>query len=150
MEPNRIRPIAIGIFRRDDSILVVEGWDEVKQQHFYRPLGGAVAFGERGHEALVREMREEIGAEIVGAHYWCMIENLFTFNGVPGHEIVLVYEARLADPALYNAEIAAVEDDGVAFTAIWKPLTEFTDATPLYPDGLLALLETQDRLRKLP
>ncbi|HEX5141250.1 MAG TPA: hypothetical protein VFX19_09915, partial [Dehalococcoidia bacterium] len=43
----RIRPIAIVVFRRPDgAILVAPGFDTVKQQHFYRPLGGEIEFGE--------------------------------------------------------------------------------------------------------
>jgi hypothetical protein len=37
MGKHKIRPLAIGIFRRDDRILVCEGYDPIKQQTFYRP-----------------------------------------------------------------------------------------------------------------
>jgi hypothetical protein len=42
---NKIRPIAICVFRHKDRILVAEGYDPVKKQTFYRPLGGVIEFG---------------------------------------------------------------------------------------------------------
>ena len=107
MGKHKIRPLAIGIFRRDDRILVCEGYDPVKQQAFYRPLGGGIEFGERGAEAVVRELCEEIGAEMTNPHYLGTLENLFTYNGKPGHEIVLVFAVQLTDPGLYERETGA-------------------------------------------
>jgi NADH pyrophosphatase NudC (nudix superfamily) len=61
----QIRPIAIGIFRRDDRILVFESRErDSRGRIFYRPLGGSIEFGEYGDQALTRELREELGAEI--------------------------------------------------------------------------------------
>jgi len=60
---SQIRPLAICIFRNNDRILVGEGYDPVKRETFYRPLGGGIEFGERAEETIRREVREEIGAE---------------------------------------------------------------------------------------
>jgi ADP-ribose pyrophosphatase YjhB (NUDIX family) len=143
MRLSKIRPLAIGIFRRDDRILVCEGYDPIKQQTFYRPLGGGIEFGERGADAVVRELREEIGAEMIHPRYLGTLENLFTYDGKPGHEIVLVFAGELTDPALYESEtVAGCVDNGGAFNAVWKPLADFAAGrAPLYPDGLLELLE---------
>jgi len=91
MQTKRIRPLALGIFRRADTLLVFEGYDPVKGQVFYRPLGGGIEFGERGAEALAREMREEIGAEVANLRYLGLCENIFTNAGEIGHELVLLY-----------------------------------------------------------
>ncbi len=48
----RVRPLAICVFRHHDRILVMEGYDPVKKEHFYRPLGGGIEFGEPGHVKL--------------------------------------------------------------------------------------------------
>ncbi|MDQ2806705.1 MAG: NUDIX hydrolase [Chloroflexota bacterium] len=145
MSTNRIRPIAIGIFRQDDRLFVAEGSDPATGRRFYRPLGGGIEFGERGHETLVREMREEIGAEITAVRYLCTIENIFTYDGGTGHEIVQVYAARFSDPAFYaNAVCAGSEafatDGPLQFQAVWHLLTDFGPDAPLYPAELLDLL----------
>jgi len=35
------------------------------------------------------------------------LENIFTFNGEVGHEIVMVFDGRLVDEAYYAQEIMA-------------------------------------------
>jgi 8-oxo-dGTP pyrophosphatase MutT (NUDIX family) len=142
MKPGQIRPIAICVFRRDDKLLVGEHYDTVKKETFYRPLGGAIEFGERGPECVVREIREEIGAEIKELNYIETIENIFVCGGRPGHEIVLVYEARLVDSHLYEVESVRCKENGDEFVAVWKPMRTFRDReAPLYPEGLLNLLD---------
>ncbi len=141
----RIRPIAIGIFRQDDRLFVAESCDPTDGRCWYRPLGGGIEFGERGHEALTRELREEIGAEITDVRYLGTLENIFHYNGSSGHEIVQVYSACFVDPAFYTndvcAGVEAFEPGGVLqFQALWKPLAGFGPDRPLYPDGLLELL----------
>lgn len=141
----QIRPIAIGIFRRDDQILVFEGYDPACDETFYRPLGGAIEFGEYGHQALAREVREEIDAEVKNLRYLGLSENLFTFGGGEGHEIVLIYEGDLVGDAIYEQEeVMGREDDGSPLKVVWAPLARFQrDEAPLYPDGLLELLLAQ-------
>ncbi|MGI8588776.1 MAG: NUDIX hydrolase [Chloroflexia bacterium] len=143
MQANRIRPIAIGIFRRGESIFVAEC--EEPSRIFYRPLGGGIEFGERGHEALARELIEEIGAEIRDVRYLCTLENIFTYEGETGHEIVQVYEAGFRNSAFYEQDsfngIEALADELIDFKAVWKPLSDFGPGhPPLYPDGLLEML----------
>jgi ADP-ribose pyrophosphatase YjhB (NUDIX family) len=144
MPAERIRPIAIAIIRRDDHILVFESRERDSQgRFFYRPLGGAIEFGEYGHQALARELREEIGAELEQVRYFGLRENLFQApSGERAHEIALLYEANLADKALYQKEeMLAVEDCGTTFRVLWKPLSFFQRGdAPLYPNGLLEML----------
>jgi 8-oxo-dGTP pyrophosphatase MutT (NUDIX family) len=141
MRDRRIRPIAICLFHRGGRILVFEGHDPVKGETFYRPLGGGIEFGERGEETIAREIREEVGAEVANLRFLGPIENIFTFMGEPGHEIVLVYDGDLANPALYEREaLDLVEEDGTHFKGVWKSPGEFSEVAPLYPAGLLEML----------
>ena len=144
MTTEQIRPIAIGILRRDDKILVFESREnDSRGRIFYRPLGGSIEFGEYGHQTLARELREEIGAEVENVRYLGLNENLFRApDGRRAHEIVLVYEADLVHKTLYEKdEMLVVEDTGATFKAFWKPLAFFQRAeAPLYPNGLLDLL----------
>jgi ADP-ribose pyrophosphatase YjhB (NUDIX family) len=140
---NRIRAIAIAIIRRGGSLLVFEGQHDGGARPFYRPLGGGIEFGERGGDAIVRELREEIGADLHHVRYLGTLENIFTHDGRPGHEIVLVYEAALTDPALYaREEMTATEDDGSKHRVLWLNLEDCrAGRARLVPDHLLDFLE---------
>jgi 8-oxo-dGTP pyrophosphatase MutT (NUDIX family) len=142
MKSGKIRPLAIGIFLRNDDILVFEGYDPKKEQRFYRPLGGAIEFGEYGYQALIREMREEIGVEVKDIHYLGVCENILYYDGQPGHEIVLIYEGTLVGNAIYNQDsFTGHEDDGSPMQVVWKSLAGFRRGeAPLYPHGLLDML----------
>lgn len=148
MKPNKIRPLAICVFQHNGRILVAEGYDSVKKQTFYRPLGGKIEFGERGIDTVIRELHEEIKAEVTDLRYLGTLENIFTYEGQSGHEIVLVYDGRFVDESIYTrASVEGAEDDELLFTAYWKSLNYFRGkkALPLYPDGLLDLLDHLDR-----
>lgn len=99
-----IRVIALGLIRDGERIFVSEGYDPVKQETFYRALGGGVDFGETSHAALEREFQEEIQADLTNIKYLGCIENLFTFNGRQGHEIIQLYQCDFADTKFYQLE----------------------------------------------
>jgi hypothetical protein len=77
--------------------------------------------------------------------YLGAVENIFRFNGSPGHEIVLVYDGALKEPGLYEqAAILGKEANGEDIHALWKDLDEFiTGQSILYPTGLTELLVTR-------
>ncbi len=136
----KIRPLALCIFLHENKILVAEGYDPKKDQTFYRPLGGGIEFGERSDETIHREMMEELDAEVADLKYLGTFENIFVFDGEPGHEIIQVYDGRLVNSGLYEqAELSGHEAEE-SFKVVWKSLDEFNQQTPLYPDGLLELL----------
>jgi len=143
MKPNAIRPIAICVFRNDGRILVAEGRDPLKRQTFYRPLGGAIEFGEYSADTIARELSEELGAAVVDLRYLGTLENVFTYGDQTGHEIVMIYDGAFADRSLYEQPvIQGVEDNGLSFRAVWVRLSDCADpaAPPVYPTGLLELL----------
>ena len=141
---NQIRPLAICLFRNKDRILVAEGYDPIKGETFYRPLGGGIEFGERSEETICRELMEEIGVELKQdtLKYLGAVENIFTFNGTPGHEIVLVYDGALEDSRLYDQSvILGIEANGEEIRAMWKNVDAFgVGKSTLYPVGLLEML----------
>jgi 8-oxo-dGTP pyrophosphatase MutT (NUDIX family) len=141
----RVRPLAICVFRHQNRILVMEGYDPLKKEHFYRPLGGGIEFGEPGSETVCRELMEEINVEVdpQSLKYLGTLENIFTFNGEPGHEIVMIYDGALKDSGLYERTvIMGREVDGEEFRAIWKNIDEFgVGKSILYPTGLLEMLQ---------
>jgi ADP-ribose pyrophosphatase YjhB (NUDIX family) len=145
-KPLFIRPKAVCVPRRGREILVSAAADSVKGETFYCPLGGGIEFGERADAAVRREIREELGAELAETRLLGVVENLFTYEGRPGHEIVFVFLGRLADASLYERdELRWTESDGTQWNARWHPLDFFgPGGPPLYPDGLIDLLREDD------
>jgi len=144
MKPGIVRAIAICVLRRGEDLFVFEGYDHSKSETFYRPLGGTIEFGEHSSQTVLRELREEISAEIIHLRYLGAIENIFVHEGQKGHEIALIYAGDFADPSFYEKTLVlGLEDDGDHFKAMWKPLADFAEGRfPLYPTGLLELLKT--------
>lgn len=142
----RVRPKAVCVCSDGDRILVNAAADVVTGERYYGPLGGEIEFGEYAADAVVRELREEIGVAVTDLQLLGVLENVFTYEGVPGHEIVFVYDARLADASLYaRATLVGEESNGHTFVARWVPLATFAPGgPPLYPDGLYALLRARD------
>jgi hypothetical protein len=69
------------------------------------------------------------------------MENLFTHNGQPGHEIVMVYDGVFVDESYYGRQVIRGRDSDSEFDAVWKELRVLSDdPLPLYPDGLLERL----------
>jgi 8-oxo-dGTP pyrophosphatase MutT (NUDIX family) len=121
-----IRVIALGLIRDGDRIFLSEGYDPVKQETFYRALGGGVDFGETSHAALKREFQEEIQAELTNIKYLGCIENLFTFNGRQGHEIVQLYQCDFVDSKFYQLEsLVFSESQTHKHKALWMDISRF-------------------------
>jgi len=149
MKKKRIRPLAICVFRHNNRILVAEGYDSVKDEYFYRPLGGGIEFGETSMETVCRELMEELDVEVnrESLTYLGTVENIFHFNGTPGHEIVLIYDGTLKEPELYEqAVILGKEANGEDMQAVWKNIDEFSEGKSiLYPTGLVEILVPRPR-----
>jgi len=129
---------ALALVRRpaDGALLVSRDVDPATDEPYERPLGGSVEVGEYALDAVVRELREELDAELTDVALVSVIENIFTFAGHPNHEIVFVFSAELRPVELY-------ERDGLVVMAQpgeqvrWRPL----DATfpRLGPEELVDL-----------
>jgi hypothetical protein len=143
MNKDRIRPIAIGLFVQQGKMLVFEGKDALSDRIFFRPLGGAIKFGESGAEALVREIREEIKQEIKDLSYQGLIENRFVLDGIPRHELVLVYSAMFIGEGIYaKNEFEGLEDDGSIIRVSWKEVAWFKQNPGLLvPPELIGMVE---------
>lgn len=139
----KIRPIAIAVIKRDGKLFVFEGHDTVKDEIFYRPLGGGIEFGERGEDAVRREFTEEIGAELINVSYISTMENIFIHQGRPHHEIVMLYQADIGDESFYeDRQYMGNEDDGSDMKCLWLPINKFSDGKLiLYPAGLIDTLK---------
>jgi 8-oxo-dGTP pyrophosphatase MutT (NUDIX family) len=137
-----IRVLALGLIRDRDRLFISQGYDEIKKQTFYRALGGGVDFGEPSEVALVREFQEELQAEIANIQYLGCLENLFSFNGKPGHEIIQLYSCDFSDRHFYNLEQMEFLEGERRKLALWVETKRFlTGELVLYPQGMERFLE---------
>ena len=136
-----IRPVVLVIFKNKNKILVSEGFDSATKQTFYRPLGGTIEFGERSKDALRREIREELGAEISNIKYLGMIENIFAYNNQPGHEIDLIYKAKFVDSAFYSRTRINGKEGKEPIKALWLSIEKFRKRKLiLYPTEIIKFI----------
>jgi NADH pyrophosphatase NudC (nudix superfamily) len=63
-QQSKIRVKVFGLIRDKERLFVSEDYDTVKQEKYYRALGGSIEFVETSHAALQREFQEEIQAEL--------------------------------------------------------------------------------------
>ena len=70
-----IRPIVLGMIKRDNKILVSKGYDNIKSEEFYRSIGGGIEFLENSKDALKREFKEDLGIDINVGEFLGISEN---------------------------------------------------------------------------
>src|SRR5262245_42134260 len=80
--PQIVRPIAIGLVRRGEDLLVAAVQDDAGLIKGWRPLGGTIEFGERASAALQREFIEELGLAITEPQLLTLMEDLYEHHGV--------------------------------------------------------------------
>lgn len=143
-QPNRpkcTRVIALGLVKDGSRLFVAKGYDSVKQQTFYRALGGGVEFGESSLEALKREFQEELQAELTSINYLGCLENRFTYEGKAGHELIQLYQCDFADSKFYQQPSIIGNEGGAEFTALWIDCDRFKSGElRLVPEQCLGYL----------
>jgi len=124
-ETEQIKVKAICLFRNNNMILVSENWDTKTKENYYRPLGGKVEFGEHTIETIKREIKEELGSQIVDVKLETICENIFVCDGLNDHEIMYIYDAKFLDQGMYLKNIFEItESDGSKYKALWININE--------------------------
>ncbi|WP_295102205.1 NUDIX hydrolase [uncultured Microbacterium sp.] len=143
-----IRNIAVGLPVKDGHLLALEGHDASRGLDFLRAIGGGIEFGETAAEALGREFMEELGVTLEGAEPLGVFENIFTYEGAPGHEIAHVFAVTSAelDAVPLDAELHILDEGS---PVRWVPIDDIRAGTRvLFPDGAPeALLTLVERVR---
>lgn len=135
MDNDSIKVKAMCLFEHEGKLLASKGFDPVKQESFYRVLGGHLDFGEVSEAGVRREIREELHSGIDNLEFLKVIENIFTYHGKPGHEIVFLYKGDLSDKRLYGQKSITIVEPDKELEAIWVPKEDiFEKKIPLYPD----------------
>ncbi|KZL30449.1 MULTISPECIES: NUDIX domain-containing protein [Rhodococcus] len=108
-----IRNISLGIPVRSGHIHILDGTDSVTGENFHRLIGGGIEFGETAEAALRREFAEELGVTLGSVELLEVVENIFEFEGRPGHEIVHVFGVDSADIDAFPLDVQLrVLDEG--------------------------------------
>ena len=115
-----IETIARGICVKDGHILICRNR---KVGNLYFP-GGHIEFGETGAEALVREVREEMGVDSSAMDFLGCCEHRFDQHGKPHAEINLVYALDI-DSLAPDAPTPSCED-WIAFE--WMPVEKLASS----------------------
>jgi ADP-ribose pyrophosphatase YjhB (NUDIX family) len=131
--------VTVALLADRGRMLVTELPDPVSGRTVYRPPGGEIAFGERGHEAVRRSLRDDFGIQLSEVRPMATLESIHRFAGREAHELVLVYEVATADPQVWaQPRLRSRRGD---LTAIWAPVDMFRrNEAQLLPEGLLPLL----------
>ena len=134
-----VRATAVAVIRHPltGALLVDEIVERGTGQTFHRLPGGGIEFQELAHDTVARELDEEYGLAVrVGCRHG-VLESLFTFEGQPGHEIVLVCEADVVDPATCDIDrLPSRDTSGV--TAAWREIVGAD--LDLVPEAVRALV----------
>lgn len=132
-----IRNLAVGLPVRDGYVLVSDATDSMKGEVFHRALGGGIEFGETADTAVRREFAEELGVTLTTVQLLGVMENIFHYDGEPGHEIVHVFAVQSDEiDAIPLDATLRVLDEGSPVG--WRRLDRLD--RPLYPAGVEDLL----------
>lgn len=123
-----IECITRGVAIRDGKVLLCRAKGS---KTTYLP-GGHIEFGETGREALVREVKEELGVDSKAGDFLGVVENAFLQKGERHQEINLVYTLNVT-----GAETPMSQEDWIEFE--WCPLDKLDEAN-LLPEEMKKLV----------
>ena len=126
-----VETIARGVCIRDGKVLLCKAKGG---KTTYLP-GGHIEFGETGAQALVREIREELGVDSSCGGFLGVVENSFLQHGRPHAEINLVYSLTLHSSLLPLAS----REDWIEFE--WRDVSDLDHAN-LLPAEMIGVVRS--------
>ena len=116
----------------------------VETEDFWFLPGGRVELLETSGEALIREMKEELGVEVRIERLLWVVENFFELDGKSYHELGLYFLMTLPrNCSIYKKnDVFEGNEDGLKVIFKWYPL-DILDKVPIVPSflctGLLSI-----------
>ena len=123
---------ATALIVEEGKLLVVEDEDG-----FYT-IGGAIQVGERTEEAVIREVKEELGVKAQARQLAFVVENRFEQDGVSYHNIEFHYLVDLLEDAPLT-----MQEDERQLPCRWIALNQL-HTVPLKPGFLKTVLPEWD------
>ena len=122
-----------GLLIRDGKVLMQKATDD----DGYAIIGGHVAFGETTAETIVREYKEEIGADIKVERLFMVNESFFPWGSRPCQQINLYYLVSLKDETQIplDGTFKALDELGnerIELDICWIPLEDVPNKK-IYP-----------------
>lgn len=136
----KIRPLALAIITKDNKILANKGYDTKKKEWFYRLPGGGIDFLEKAEDTLKREFKEENGIDVFIEKQLGVVENIFEFNEKKGHEIAIVFQARLSNEYMKKDKIPLLEP---MFEGCFTEFIEINSDYKIYPKDALKFVKVK-------
>jgi 8-oxo-dGTP diphosphatase len=112
--------IARGVLIRDGQVLLCQS---LKQNYFYLP-GGHIEFGESAAQAMVRELKEELGVSVKAGELAMVSEGAFDTKR-KHHEFNLMFHVEHPSPWPKALNKPKSKEDHIAFR--WVPLAAVQD-----------------------
>jgi len=132
-EPGTIHVKAMCVIAHEGKILATRGFDDVKGEEFFRLIGGGVHVCELAADALKREIQEELETELENIKFLGVEENVFTYLGKPGHEIIFLYSVDMVRKNLYEKEEISIADH-LETIAVWVSISDvLSGSVRLFP-----------------
>ena len=122
--------VAVSVIN-SDQVLLMEIYDPGRNLTLHLPVGGGLEFGETIHVAAKREVQEELGIE-VHPEFCSFSENFFEFDGVPAHELVFHFLARIDDETRRQLPKYGTESDGEQFPIKWYSLDKLHEIKEIF------------------
>ena len=135
-----------GIIKQENKFLIMR----VNKTSYFHIPGGHIEIGEDSKEAIIREIKEEIGCEVEEANLFAIQENFWTRDNKKCHGIEFYYIIKLKQQ-LQMKNCEKIENDKGE-----EKLLEFKWLTPkelknidLRPANIKDMLVNQDYLKGL-
>lgn len=143
-----ITPVALAVAVHANRVFLFHGEDSATREVFYRPMGGAIGFGERAVAAAERVVERDMSTDFLGARQLGVLENVYTREGATQHEICFVFLGAFADRQVYEHEtVELTEGDEIVAQGGWYDLNKLAapDSPRVYPEGLLEVVTASQR-----